>query len=63
MLFITSEILSENENIIQSQISILGKVLWILGQLVPKSSRTQVNSYPSQLVPKSTRTQVNSYPG
>ena len=32
------------------------------GQLVPKSTRTQDNSYPRQLVPKTTRTQDNSYP-
>ena len=32
------------------------------GQLVPKTTRTQDNSYPSQLVPKTTRTQDNSYP-
>ena len=33
------------------------------GQLVPKTTRTQDNSYPGQLVPKTTRTQDNSYPG
>ena len=32
------------------------------GQLVPKTTRTQDNSYPGQLVPKTTRTQDNSYP-
>ena len=30
------------------------------GQLVPKTSRTQDNSYPRQLVPKTSRTQDNS---
>ena len=33
------------------------------GQVVPKTTRTQDNSYPRQLVPKTTRTQDNSYPG
>ena len=33
------------------------------GQLVPKTTRTQENSYPRQLVPRTTRTQDNSYPG
>ena len=33
------------------------------GQLVPKTTRTQDNSYPRQLVPRTTRTQDNSYPG
>ena len=32
-------------------------------QLVPKTTRTQDNSYPRQLVPRTTRTQDNSYPG
>ena len=32
------------------------------GQLVPKTTRTQDNSYPRQLVPRTTRTQDNSYP-
>ena len=32
------------------------------GQLVPKTSRTQDNSYPRQVVPRTTRTQDNSYP-
>ena len=31
------------------------------GQLVPRTTRTQDNSYPRQLVPKTTRTQDNSY--
>ena len=31
-------------------------------QLVPKTTRTQDNSYPRQLVPRTTRTQDNSYP-
>ena len=34
----------------------------LTGQLVPKTTRTQDNSYPRQLVPKTTRTQDNSYP-
>ena len=34
----------------------LGYLVAVSGQLVPKSTRTWVNSYPSQLVPKSTRT-------
>ena len=42
----------------------------VTGQLVPESTRTQVNSYPfwstrthfGQLVPELTRTRVNSYP-
>ena len=33
------------------------------GQLVPKTTRTQDNSYPRKLVPKTTRTHENSYPG
>ena len=33
------------------------------GQFVPKTTRTQDNSYPGQLVPKTTRTQDNSNPG
>ena len=33
------------------------------GQLVPKTTRTQDNSYPGQLVPRATRTKDNSYPG
>ena len=34
----------------------------LTGQLVPRTTRTQDNSYPRQLVPRTTRTQDNSYP-
>ena len=33
------------------------------GQIIPKTTRTQDNSYPRQFVPRTTRTQDNSYPG
>ena len=39
-----------------------GFVYWGSGQLVPKTTRAQDNSYPGQLVPKSSHTHDNSYP-